>query len=164
MSKDVLTYLRAKQRKAVPYYRMKLMVIGLQVRMSSCEFYTLLILGSLPPLKCNKFSGKLPVRNRLCKFYTLLVSRSLTPPKCNKFSGRLPVRNSLRSGLSCCREFAKFSLDLFRVAVKHRYLPPYEINRSHRTFLLLALLLTNGLLLDPSLFAKKLRRLGGGSR
>lgn len=30
-SKDVLTYLRAKQRKAVPYYRMKLMVIGLQV-------------------------------------------------------------------------------------------------------------------------------------
>ncbi|XP_028406855.1 leucine-rich repeat serine/threonine-protein kinase 1-like [Dendronephthya gigantea] len=31
-SKDVLTYLRAKQRKSVPYYRMKLMVIGLQGR------------------------------------------------------------------------------------------------------------------------------------
>ena len=30
-SKDVLTYLRAKQRKGVAYNRMKLMVIGLQV-------------------------------------------------------------------------------------------------------------------------------------
>ena len=162
------------------------MVIGLQVRTSSCEFYTLLISGSLTPPKCNKFSGKLRVRNSLCEFYTLLISRSLTPPKCNKFSGKLPVRNSLcefysllisrsltplkcnkfsgklpvpnslRSGLSCCREFAKFTLDLFRVVVRHRCLPPYEINRSHQTFPPLALLLTNGQLLDPSLFAKKL--------